>query len=113
MVIENAERFGLAQLHQLRGRVGRGSQKSYCFLLTTVPAEDPALERLQLFCRFHDGFKIAEYDLRFRGPGEVVGFRQSGWDNLKIADIVRDAEMFKEIQNELDLLENSKKKCKK
>lgn len=102
MIIENAERFGMAQLHQLRGRVGRGSQKSYCFLLTSSSADDAANERLSFFCRHHDGFKIAEMDLTLRGPGEVTGFRQTGWEDLKLADIVRDAELFREIQKEID-----------
>jgi ATP-dependent DNA helicase RecG len=102
MVIESAERFGMAQLHQLRGRVGRGGEKSFCFLLASPTADAGALERLAFFCRHHDGFKIAERDLSLRGPGEVVGMRQTGWDELRIADIVRDAELFREICRELD-----------
>jgi ATP-dependent DNA helicase RecG len=102
MIIENAERFGMAQLHQLRGRVGRGSQKSYCFLLTPSSSDDAVAERLSFFCRHHDGFKIAEMDLTLRGPGEVAGFRQTGWEDLKLADIVRDAELFREIQEEIE-----------
>jgi ATP-dependent DNA helicase RecG len=102
MVIENAERFGMAQLHQLRGRVGRGSEKSYCFLLTPANADDDTLRRLNFFCGHHDGFKIAEADLELRGPGEVAGFRQTGWEDLKLADIVRDAELFREIQEEIE-----------
>jgi ATP-dependent DNA helicase RecG len=104
MIIENAERFGMAQLHQLRGRVGRASEKSYCFLLTPACADGETAERLSFFCRHHDGFKIAEMDLTLRGPGEVAGYRQTGWEDLKLADIVRDAEIFREIQEELEMV---------
>jgi len=102
MIIENAERFGLAQLHQLRGRVGRGSQKSYCFLLTGCPEENATMERLSFFCKNHDGFRIAEMDLTLRGPGEVAGVRQTGWEDLRLADMVRDAGLFREIQEEIE-----------
>ena len=102
IIIENSERFGLAQLHQLRGRVGRGPKKSYCFLLLAPNADPVAQERIKEFCKSNDGFKIAEMDLRFRGPGEVAGFKQSGWHELVFADIVRDADVFKEIQHNLD-----------
>jgi ATP-dependent DNA helicase RecG len=104
MIIENAERFGMAQLHQLRGRVGRGSVKSYCFLLTPFDMDSGTAERLSFFCGHHDGFRIAEMDLKLRGPGEVVGFRQTGWEDLQLADIVRDAELFREIQEEIETL---------
>jgi ATP-dependent DNA helicase RecG len=102
MVIENAERFGMAQLHQLRGRVGRGSEKSYCFLLTPSEADSATAERLSFFSRNHDGFRISEMDLTLRGPGEVAGFRQTGWEDLRLADIVRDAGLFRQIQEEID-----------
>jgi ATP-dependent DNA helicase RecG len=102
LVVENAERFGLSQLHQLRGRVGRSSKKSYCFLLANAPVGTPAHERLTYFRSHHDGFEIAEMDLTMRGPGEIAGFRQSGWENLQIADIVRDARLFFQIQHDLD-----------
>lgn len=97
IVIENAERFGLAQLHQLRGRVGRGDKKSYCFVLPSKSVESgtPSFERLKYFCSHPSGFDVAEYDLASRGPGEVYGQRQSGLPNLKIADIM-DVEMLKE-----------------
>ena len=102
IVIENAEQFGLAQLHQLRGRVGRGGGKAYCFLLPAIEGDEQSKERLTMFCRNHDGFKIADMDLRYRGPGEISGFRQSGWGDMKMADILEDADLFREIQHELE-----------
>ena len=104
MIVENAERFGLSQLHQLRGRVGRGSKKAYTFLLANPTGNEMAQTRLKRFCANHDGFAIADLDLTLRGPGEVAGFRQTGWSELKIADILRDADIFREIQEELDNL---------
>lgn len=86
MVIEDSERFGLAQLHQIRGRVGRSDKQSWCFLYTNEE-EERGMERLQYFSTHNDGMEIAEYDLKLRGPGEVYGTRQSGIPNLKIADI--------------------------
>jgi ATP-dependent DNA helicase RecG len=84
VLIESADRFGLAQLHQLRGRVGRGGENSYCVLLADEPSTD-ARERLGIIERNDDGFDLAEEDLRLRGPGDYVGTRQSGWSNLKVA----------------------------
>jgi len=92
MVIENAERFGLSQLHQLRGRIGRGKHASYCVLLSD--AEDPASrERLEAFCETESGFEIAEKDLKLRGPGDIWGTRQHGLPQLKIGDLARDGEI--------------------
>ncbi|HMA64822.1 MAG: ATP-dependent DNA helicase RecG [Fibrobacterota bacterium] len=102
IVIENAERFGLAQLHQLRGRVGRGSKKSFCFLLLAESVDKETRAKFAAFCKNHDGFKISELDLQNRGPGEINGLRQSGWYNLQFADILNDASLFREIQQELD-----------
>lgn len=102
IVIENSERFGLAQLHQLRGRVGRGNTKSYCFLLTSPATDGQTIKRLRTFCEEHDGFAVAELDLRNRGPGEVTGYRQSGWDDLIVADILRDAALFSEICKDMN-----------
>lgn len=90
MVIESAEKFGLSQLHQLRGRVGRGSEKSYCILMTSVKVSQTAKERLKIMCSTNDGFKIAEKDLELRGPGDIEGTRQSGELNFKLVSIVND-----------------------
>nr|WP_041347692.1 ATP-dependent DNA helicase RecG [Niastella koreensis] len=90
MVIENAEKFGLSQLHQLRGRVGRGSEKSFCILLSGSKLNNDARERLNTMCATNDGFKIAEKDLELRGPGDIEGTRQSGALNFKLASIVQD-----------------------
>ena len=93
MVIESAEKFGLPQLHQLRGRVGRGSEKSYCVLLTGTKISSEAKQRLKIMCMTNDGFKIAEKDLELRGPGNIEGTQQSGMLNYKLADLVRDREL--------------------
>ncbi|MEW6215440.1 MAG: ATP-dependent DNA helicase RecG [Nitrospirota bacterium] len=93
MLIIHAERFGLAQLHQLRGRVGRGSHRSYCMLVAYEPYGEEARKRLGIMARSNDGFRIAEEDLNIRGPGEFFGTRQSGMPDLRIANIVRDARL--------------------
>ncbi len=93
MIIENAERFGLPQLHQLRGRVGRGQKESFCFLMAKYPMSKEAKVRLQTMCETNDGFIIAEVDLKLRGPGEFFGTKQSGLPELRIADIVKDTEL--------------------
>jgi ATP-dependent DNA helicase RecG len=91
MVIENAERLGLSQLHQLRGRVGRGAQQSFCVLLYKPPLSQAGRERLAVMRETTDGFRIAEKDLELRGPGEVLGTRQTGELALRVADLMRDA----------------------
>ncbi len=93
MVIESAEKFGLSQLHQLRGRVGRGAEKSFCILLTGPKISNDARERLKIMTATNDGFKIAEKDLELRGPGDIEGTRQSGILNFKLANIVNDKVM--------------------
>ena len=99
MVIESAEKFGLSQLHQLRGRVGRGSEKSFCILLTGRKVSRDARERLNIMCVTNDGFKIAEKDLEIRGPGDIEGTKQSGELNFKLASIVQDKVMMEVAKN--------------
>lgn len=116
MVIESAEKFGLSQLHQLRGRVGRGAEKSYCILMTSSQISTEARERIKIMTSTNNGFEIAEKDLELRGPGEIEGTRQSGTLNFKLADIVKDkaildaakkiAEQIIEDDPELDSAEN-------
>ncbi len=106
MVIEHPERFGLAQLHQLRGRVGRGGHQSYCILMGPRMFAPEARERLTAFSRTNDGFKIAEEDLRLRGPGEFFGTRQSGLPDLRAANIIRDADLVEQARSEaFDLIQ--------
>jgi ATP-dependent DNA helicase RecG len=90
MVIENAERFGLSQLHQLRGRVGRGADQSYCILMTDVKLSSEAKRRMDTMVRTNNGFEVADVDLEIRGPGDLTGTQQSGMLNLKIADLIKD-----------------------
>lgn len=97
MIIENPERLGLAQLHQLRGRVGRGSEASFCILLYQPPLSQAAKARLQILRDTQDGFVIAETDLALRGPGEVLGLKQTGAVNFKIADVMRDKEIIEQL----------------
>ncbi len=93
MIIESAERFGLSQLHQLRGRVGRGADQSYCILMTSHKLSNDSKVRLETMTRTNDGFEIAEVDLKLRGPGDIMGTQQSGVLNLKIADIIKDRDI--------------------
>ncbi|MCA6494639.1 MAG: ATP-dependent DNA helicase RecG [Chitinophagaceae bacterium] len=104
MVIESAEKFGLSQLHQLRGRVGRGSEKSFCILLTGSKASKEALERIQIMTQTQDGFVVAEKDLAMRGPGEIEGTRQSGALNTKVASIVHDRDWLEKAKIEAEEL---------
>ena len=103
MIIENAERFGLSQLHQLRGRVGRGKHQSYC-VLVTASRSDTARERLRALCATNDGFQIAEEDLRLRGPGDFFGRRQHGLPQLKVADFASDVALLKEARQAAEAL---------
>lgn len=98
MIIESAEKFGLSQLHQLRGRVGRGSAQSYCILMTGPRLTQEAKERLHIMCQTNDGFKIAEKDMQLRGPGDMEGTRQSGLLNFKLASVVNDGELMQQAQ---------------
>jgi ATP-dependent DNA helicase RecG len=93
MIIENSERFGLSQLHQLRGRVGRGADQSYCILVTGPKLGNDARLRIKTMCETNDGFQIAETDLRLRGPGDAEGTRQSGMLDLRLADLSKDGQI--------------------
>ena len=104
MIIENAERLGLSQLHQLRGRVGRGSEASSCVLLYQAPLSQMARERLETMRETTDGFMIAERDLELRGPGELLGTRQTGLAAFRVADLVRDADLLPDVQRLADRL---------
>jgi len=102
ILIEHAERFGLAQLHQLRGRVGRGQAESFCFLLAQYTPADESIRRLRVMVETNDGFKIAEADLAFRGPGEFLGTRQSGMPDFRVANIVRDSRILEIARDEAE-----------
>ncbi|MFN6037850.1 MAG: ATP-dependent DNA helicase RecG, partial [Bacteroidota bacterium] len=99
MIIESSEKFGLSQLHQLRGRVGRGAEQSYCVLMSSFKLSNEARIRIETMCRTNDGFEIAEVDLRLRGPGDIEGTQQSGTLNLKIADITTDVKIMQTARN--------------
>jgi ATP-dependent DNA helicase RecG len=106
IVIENAERFGLAQLHQLRGRVGRGSGKSTCLLLYQEPLGETAKARLSIMRETEDGFRIAEEDLRLRGAGEMLGTRQSGLPLFRMADLSTDGDLLQAARDDAQLVLN-------
>jgi ATP-dependent DNA helicase RecG len=107
MIIESAEKFGLSQLHQLRGRVGRGADQSYCILMTGYKLGQDAKTRLETMTETNDGFKIAEVDLRLRGPGDIMGTQQSGLLNLKLSDLSRDAQIVQLARNKaIELLQS-------
>jgi ATP-dependent DNA helicase RecG len=98
MIIENSERLGLSQLHQLRGRVGRGSAQSHCVLLYEAPLGPHGRARLAALRDSNDGFRLAEQDLALRGPGEILGTRQTGDINMRVADLVRDGDLLARVQ---------------
>src|SRR4051812_41542237 len=102
MIVEHAERFGLSQLHQLRGRVGRGTAQSFCFLVYQSPLSDEARERLRAMTETTDGFAIAERDLTLRGPGDFFGTRQAGVPTFRSIDLVRDRAMLDRAKAEAD-----------
>ena len=109
MMIENAERFGLAQLHQLRGRVGRGKQQSYCIFMSASKSKENK-ERLEILNQSNDGFKIASEDLKLRGPGDFFGIRQSGLMNFKLGDIYQDSLVLQQANEAADyILKNMSK----
>ena len=104
MIIENAERLGLLQLHQLRGRIGRGKVESDCILMYQLPLSDLARSRLDALRRISNGFEIAEKDFQLRGPGELLGERQAGLPKLKIADWMRDKELLTGIHSAAEMM---------
>jgi ATP-dependent DNA helicase RecG len=105
MIVENAERMGLAQLHQLRGRVGRGHAASSCVLLYRPPLSEVARERLQVMRETNDGFVVAQKDLELRGPGEVLGTRQTGLSQLRVASLIDDADLLPAVIRISDAIE--------
>ena len=112
MVILDAQRFGLSQLHQLRGRVGRGADQSYCILVTNVKLADDTRKRIDIMCETNDGFRIAEADLKLRGPGDLEGTQQSGMAfDLKIADIARDGQLVQLARDEAQLIIDDDPTC--
>ena len=104
MVIEHADRFGLSQLHQLRGRIGRGAAKSYCILTTAGKITPEGEQRLDSMVRTTNGFEIAEMDLELRGPGEFFGTRQAGMPDFRVSNIVRDRDLLQEAKGEAALV---------
>jgi len=113
MIIENAERFGLAQLHQLRGRVGRGTDQSYCILMTKEKLSNDTRMRIKTLVQTNDGFKIADVDLKLRGPGDLSGTQQSGLLDLNIADLGKDGAILRTAREAaLDVLEDDPDLCK-
>ena len=109
MVVEHAERFGLSQLHQLRGRVGRGAEQSYCVLLASDKQAEVARERLGIMEETNDGFRIAEKDLEIRGPGEIMGTRQAGLPEFRVANLVRDLNILQDARGEAEFYVNQRK----
>ena len=107
MIIENAERMGLSQLHQLRGRVGRGNKQSYCILLYKKPLGPIAHDRLSVIRETNDGFQIAQKDMELRGPGELLGTKQTGLPQYRIADLVRDAHLLPNVQKVAEIMMNN------
>ena len=112
MVIMEAQRFGLSQLHQLRGRVGRGADQSYCLLVTPYQLSEDTRKRIDIMCDTNDGFRIAEADLKLRGPGDLEGTQQSGMAfDLKIADIARDGQLVQMARDEAQLIIDDDPTC--
>ena len=113
MVIESSEKFGLSQLHQLRGRVGRGSENSYCILMSSNKLSSDARKRIKTMTNTNDGFKVAEVDMEIRGPGNLLGTQQSGLLNLKIANIITDKEILESARKDVkEIIFNDQKLIK-
>ena len=106
IIIENANKFGLSQLHQLRGRVGRGEKQSYCILLFKSTLSENAKKRINILKKNHDGFKISEEDMKLRGYGELLGFKQSGLHSFRLADPVQNENLFLLAEKEIKRIEN-------
>ena len=104
MVIESAERFGLSQLHQLRGRVGRGAEQSYCILMTSNKLSTESRTRIKTMCKTNDGFKISEVDMQLRGTGDILGTQQSGIVDFKILDLIKDGNIIKVAKSNIEML---------
>ena len=104
MVIESAERFGLSQLHQLRGRVGRGAEQSYCILMTSNKLSTESRTRIKTMCETNDGFKISEVDMQLRGTGDILGTQQSGIVDFKILDLIKDGNIIKVAKSNIEML---------
>ena len=112
MVILDAQRFGLSQLHQLRGRVGRGADQSFCVLVTPLKLSEETRKRIDIMCDTNDGFRIAEADLKLRGPGDLEGTQQSGMAfDLKIADIARDGQLVQMARDEAQKIIDDDPEC--
>ena len=101
LVIEHSDRFGISQLHQLRGRVGRGEHESFCILLTPDKVSEDAVTRIEAMVRTNDGFELAEVDLKLRGPGELLGLRQSGLPDFKVGDLEKDEMIINESKEDV------------
>lgn len=108
MIIENAERMGLSQLHQLRGRIGRGNKSSYCILMYKSPLKEVATKRLNIMRESQDGFAIANQDLKIRGSGEILGTKQTGWSSFRIADLLQDQDLLVDVNKESYILNKNK-----
>ena len=113
MVIESAERFGLSQLHQLRGRVGRGNKDSSCILMFKSNLSENAKKRINILKQSNDGFLISEEDMRIRGFGDILGFKQSGIKNFKLADPIHNSDLFLLAEREIKRIESSKEDIRK
>ena len=113
IIIENANKFGLSQLHQLRGRVGRGNKESFCILMLKESISENARKRIKILKSTNDGFKISEEDMKLRGYGDLLGFKQSGIKNFRLADPVINEDLFILAEKEIKIIENNNESLKK